>query len=107
MNKFKTGDKVVVMRGKDKGKSGEILRLVLKEGSSLKAVIAGVNIVKKAQKPNPQLGLKGGLIEIEKPIDVSNIMVQDPKSGKPTRVGFKVDEKGKKVRFAKKSGELI
>ena len=90
-----------MMEGKDSGKRGEIV-LVL-EG---KVIVKGMNIVKKSQKPNPQLGLKGGIIEMEKPIDVSNVMLIDKKTDKPTRVGFKVVD-GKKVRFAKKSGETI
>lgn len=107
MNKIKKGDTVQVMRGKDAGKRGEVLMVVEKFGK-MKVVIKDVNVVKKAQKPNPQLGIKGGIIEIEKPVDVSNVMVVDPKMDVPTRVTFKVDEKtGKKVRVAKKSGEVI
>jgi large subunit ribosomal protein L24 len=112
MNKLKKGDKVKVMRGKDAGKEGEIEKLIYKvdkQGKKVtKALIHGVNVVKRSQKPNPQFGIQGGIVEIEKPIDVSNVMLIDKKTGKPTRVGFKVDEKtGKKVRFAKKSGEVI
>lgn len=111
MNKIRKGDLVQVMRGKDSGKRGEVLSVVLKKDSkskgAVKVVIKGINIVKRAQKPNPQLGIKGGLVEIEKPMDVSNVMLVDPKSDKPTRVGLKVDESGKRVRFAKKSGEII
>lgn len=107
MNKFRKGDKVIVMRGKDKGKTGEILSFVKKDGKSAKAVVAGVNIVKKSQKPNPQLGIKGGVLEVEKAIDLSNVMILDPKTGKPSRVGFKVDKDGKKTRISKKSGEII
>lgn len=107
MNKIKKGDTVQVMRGKDAGKRGEVLMVVEKFGQ-LKVVVKDVNVVKKAQKPNPQLGIKGGIIEIEKPVDVSNVMLVDPKMDVPTRVTFKVDEKtGKKVRVAKKSGEVI
>lgn len=109
MNKIKKGDKVRVMMGKDAGKEGEISRIVVKADKKglpkLMVVISGVNVVKRAQKPNPQFGIKGGITEFEKPIDASNVMILDPKTNKPTRVGFKVDEKtGKKVRFAKKSG---
>ncbi len=107
MNKIKKGDTVQVMRGKDAGKRGEVL-MVVKKYNGLKVVIKDVNVVKKAQKPNPQLGLKGGFITFEKPIDVSNVMIIDPKMDVPTRIGFKVDEKtGKKVRVAKKSGEVM
>ncbi|MBE0573995.1 50S ribosomal protein L24 [Candidatus Dojkabacteria bacterium] len=104
MSKIRKGDTVQIMRGKDSGKRGEVLALV----DDAKIVVRGINVVKRARKPNPQLGIKGGLVEVEKAIDVSNVMLIDPKTDKPTRVGFKVDEKtGKKVRFAKKSGELL
>lgn len=107
MNKLRTGDKVIIMRGKDAGKEGEILRIIRKEEQT-KVVVSGVAMVKRHQKPNPTLGLSGGILEVEKPIDISNVMLIDPKTKKPTRVGFKVDEKtGKKVRIAKKSGEII
>lgn len=110
MTKIKKGDNVVVMRGKDAGKTGEVLsvvsRITAKKKQRVMVVVKGVNIVKKSQKPNPQFGIKGGFIEFEKPIDLSNVMMLDPKSGKPTRVGFKV-ENGKKVRISKKSGEII
>lgn len=105
MNKIKKGDNVQIMRGKDAGKSGEVLQ-VLKKGDDFRVVVKGINIVKKSQKPNPQFGIKGGFINFEKPISISNVMLLDPKTGKPTRVGFKVVE-GKKVRVAKKSGEVI
>ncbi len=111
MNKLRTGDKVKVMRGKDAGKEGEVLKVINKlEGKkqSVKVVVAGVNVVKRHQKPNPTLGITGGITEIEKPIDISNVMVLDPKTNEPTRIGIKVDAKtGKKVRFAKKSGQEL
>lgn len=110
MNKIRKGDSVQIMRGKDSGKRGEVLSIVkrVKEGKEVfKIVVKGINIVKRAQKPNPQLGIKGGLVEVEKAMDISNVMLIDPKTDKPTRVGFKVDENGKKVRVAKKSGEVI
>jgi len=99
------------MRGKDAGKRGEVLAIVTKAdkkgNETFKIVVKGVNVVKRAQKPNPQLGVKGGLVEMEKPLDISNVMLVDPKTDKPTRVGFKMDDKGNKVRFAKKSGEVL
>ncbi|WP_240377801.1 50S ribosomal protein L24 [Bacillus piscicola] len=98
----KTGDKVKVITGKDKGKEGVILRAY---PSQQRVLVEGVNIVKKHAKPsqeNPQ----GGILNIEAPVHVSNVMPLDPKSGEPTRVGFKV-ENGKKVRIAKKSGEPL
>ena len=107
MLKIKKGDNVKVVRGKDSGKEGEVLQVLLKE-DSVKVIVKGINIVKRSQKPNPQLGIPGGVSEIEKGIDISNVMLIDKKSGKPTRVSFKLDEKtGKKVRISKISGEVI
>lgn len=105
MTKIKKGDNVIVMRGKDAGKTGEVIKMVKKK-DKVKALIMGVNIVKKSQKPNPQLGIVGGFISFEKPVDVSNVMFIDPKSGKPTRIGFRIED-GKKVRVAKSSGDII
>lgn len=112
MRKLKAGDKVKVMRGKDAGKEGTIDKVVVRSSQKgedrLMVVIKGINVVKKHQKPNPTFNLAGGIIEIEKPIDASNVMLIDPKTGKPTRVGFKVDEKtGEKFRYAKHSGNKI
>jgi large subunit ribosomal protein L24 len=112
MVKIKKGDTVRVMRGKDAGKDGEVLRVVTKKklngAVSYKVVVKGVNIVKKSQKPNPQAGIQGGIIEFEKSVDMSNVMFLDKKLNVPSRIGFRVDEKtGKKVRFSKKSGEII
>jgi large subunit ribosomal protein L24 len=112
MRKIKKGDKVKVMRGKDAGKEGEVLKvvdLINKKGKdATRVVVRGVNIVKKHRKPNPTLNIQGGILEFEKAVDVSNVMLIDPKTGKPTRVAFKIDEKtGKKVRIAKKSGAII
>lgn len=100
--KLKKGDKVVVMAGKDKGKRGEITSVNPKEG---RAVVQGVNLVKRHQRPTQVAA--GGIITKEAPIALSNLMIEDPKDGAPTRVGFKVLEDGRKVRFAKKSGEMI
>ncbi len=99
--KLKKGDKVVVIAGRDKGKTGEILKVIPKEN---RAIVSGVNLVKKHQRPTPQE--PGGIITKEAPIHLSNLMLADPKDGRPTRVGFKFVE-GRKVRFAKKSGEVI
>lgn len=99
--KLKKGDKVVVVAGKDKGKRGEILSVLPSEG---RAVVQGVNLVKRHQRPTQTSA--GGINTKEAPIQLSNLMVEDPKDGAPTRVGFKVED-GKKVRFAKKSGEVI
>ena len=100
---IKKGDMVQVIAGDNKGKQGKVLKVeVLKQ----RAIVEGVNICKKATKPNAQ-NPQGGIIEKEAPIHVSNLMVLDPKSGKPTKVGRKADAKGKLVRYAKKSGEEI
>lgn len=98
----KKGDKVMVISGKDKGKTGVILKAIPKKQ---RVIVEGVNIVKKHSKPS-QLNPQGGIINIEAPIHVSNVMPIDPKTGEPTRVGYKMID-GKKVRIAKKSGEVL
>ncbi|GLQ07772.1 50S ribosomal protein L24 [Sneathiella chinensis] len=98
----KKGDKVVVLTGKDKGKSGEVLRVVREDR---RAVVSGVNMVKRHTKQSQTE--QGGIVEKEAPIHLSNIAVQDPKDGKATRVGYKTLDDGRKVRFAKRSGEVI
>lgn len=100
--KLKKGDKVVVLSGKDKGKRGEIL-VMLRDKN--KAVVQGVNIVKKHTKPSQNNA--GGIIEKELPIHLSNIGIEDPKDGKPTRIGIKILADGSKARIAKRSGEMI
>ena len=100
--KIKTKDKVVVLAGKDKGKTGEVLKVIPAEN---RVVVQGVNVVKKHQRASARS--QGGIIEMEAPINVSNLAHVDPKDGKPTRVGFKVLEDGRKVRVAKRSGEVI
>jgi len=100
--KIRKGDKVIVLSGRDKGKSGEVVKLVLKEK---RAFVQGINVVKRHTKPsqtNP-----GGIVDKELPIHLSNLAIIDPKDDKPTRVGFKTLEGGRKVRFAKRSGEVI
>jgi large subunit ribosomal protein L24 len=99
--KLKKGDKVVVIAGKDKGKRGEITSVLPAEG---RAVVQGVNLVKRHQRPTQTAA--GGIETKEAAIQLSNLMIEDPKDQAPTRVGFKVVD-GKKVRFAKKSGEVI
>ena len=98
----KKGDKVMVITGKDKGKTGVILTAYPKKD---RVLVEGVNIVKKHTKPN-QENPQGGIVSQEASIHVSNVMVIDPKTGEPTRVGYKI-ENGKKVRVAKKSGENL
>lgn len=101
--KIKKGDRVQVLAGRDKGKRGDVIRVVPEEN---RAFVQGVNIVKRHQKPQG-MGRPGGIVEKEGPIDLSNLALLDPKSDKPTRVGFKVLEDGRKVRVAKTSGEVI
>ena len=101
MQKIRKGDKVVVLAGKDKGRTGEVLRVLPKED---RALVRGINIVVRHQRQTQNQ--EGGLIRKEAPIHLSNLAVADPKDGKPTRVGFKV-EGDKKVRVAKRSGETI
>ena len=102
MNKIRKGDKVVVLTGKDKGRTGEVIKV---QPSDDKAVVRGVNMVVRHQRQSQTQ--EGGLIRKEAPIHLSNIAVVDPKDGKsPTRVGFEVRD-GKKVRIAKRSGEVI
>ena len=102
MQKIRKGDKVVVLTGKDKGRSGEVIQVMPKED---RAVVRGINVVKRHQRQTANQ--EGGIISKEAPIHLSNIAVADPKDGKPTRVGFKFLEDGRKVRFAKRSGEII
>ena len=100
--KIRKGDNVIVLAGKDKGKQGEVLSVKPVEG---KAVVQGVNMVKRHTRPTQFQA--GGIIEKEAPIAISNVAIVDPKEGKATRVGFKTLEDGSKVRFAKLSGEVI
>ena len=101
MQKIRKGDKVVVLTGKDKGRSGEVIQVMPKED---KAVVRGVNMVKRHQRQTQSQ--EAGIINKEAPIHLSNIAIADRKDGKPTRVGFKIDG-DKKVRVAKRSGEVI
>jgi len=100
--KIKKGDNVIVMIGRDEGKKGEVIEVRPKEN---RAVVRGVNVARKHQRQTPSQ--EGGIISKEAPIHISNLALEDPKDGKPTRVGFKMLEDGKKVRFAKRSGEVI
>jgi len=100
--KIKKGDKVVVLTGRDKGKTGEVVQMLPKEE---RAVVRGVNVVKRHTRQSASS--EGGIISKEAPIQLSNLAYADPKDGKPTRVGFKTLEDGRKVRFAKRSGDLI
>jgi large subunit ribosomal protein L24 len=100
--KIKKGDKVVVLTGRDKGRKGEVTLVMPKEG---KAFVSGVNLVKRHQKQSQTQ--EGGIISKEAAIQLSNIAIADPKDGKATRVGFKILDDGRKVRVAKRSGDLI
>ena len=100
--KLKKGDKVVVTTGKDKGKTGEITTVLPKEG---KVIVAGVNMVKRHTKPTQESA--GGIVSKEMPIHISNVAYIDPKDGKATRIGYKVEKGGHKVRVAKRSGEVV
>jgi large subunit ribosomal protein L24 len=101
--KVKKGDRVVVLTGRDKGKEGEVLKVLPQES---RVVVQGVMLVKRHQKASPR-NPEGGIVSKEAAIDVSNIAHLDPKDGMPTRVGFKFLEDGRKVRYAKRSGEVI
>jgi large subunit ribosomal protein L24 len=100
--KIRKGDKVVVLCGRDKGRTGEVVQVM---PSERRALVRGVNLVKRHQKQTANQ--EGGIISKEGPIDLSNIALADPKDGKPTRVGFKIMADGKKVRVAKRSGVEI
>lgn len=100
--KIKKGDQVIVITGRDKGKTGEVIQAMPKDS---KVVVRGVNLVKRHTKPTQENA--GGIVSKEQPIHVSNVALIDPKSGKATRVGTKIEKDGQKVRIAKKSGEVI
>ena len=102
MGHIRKGDRVVVTTGRDKGKKGEVLKVYPKEN---RALVSGVNTAKHHQKQTPKL--QGGIVNKELPIQLSNLAHLDPKTGEATRVGFKMLNDGRKVRFAKKSGEVI
>lgn len=101
--KIKSGDLVYVTTGKDKGKTGKVLKLLKAKN---RVIVEKVNVVKRHSKPTQQ-SPTGGIVEKELGIDLSNVMLLDPESNKPTRVGYNVDDKGKKTRISKKSGEEI
>jgi len=102
MERIRKGDRVVVLSGRDRGKKGEVFQVMPKEG---RALVRGVNTVRRHQRQTAQQ--EGGIISKEAPIHLSNLALEDPKDGKPTRIGFKVLEDGRKVRVAKRAGEHI
>ena len=103
MLKIKRDDEVIVIAGKDKGKRGKVLKVLEKN----RLLVAGVQMIKKHQKPNPQAGVAGGIIEKEAPIQVSNVALFNSATSKGDRVGFKVLEDNKKIRIFKSSGEAV
>jgi large subunit ribosomal protein L24 len=103
MRKIKKGDDVVVISGKDKGKRGTVLRVV----SADLVIVEGANKVKKHQRPNPNKGTTGGIVEMEKPVQISNVAIFNPATQKPDRVGIRILEDKRKVRYFKSNGELL
>lgn len=103
MGKIRKGDDVIVIAGRDKGKRGSVLTVL----SDSQVVVEGVNVVKRHTKPNPNMGKPGGIIAKEAGVDVSNVMLFNPKAGKGDRVGFKVLDNGTKVRVFKSNGEVL
>jgi large subunit ribosomal protein L24 len=102
MQKIKRDDEIIVIAGRDKGKRGKVTRVLSKD----KILVGGINVVKKHQRPNPQMGVPGGIVEIEAPLHVSNVAIFNPSTKKADRVGFKV-EGDKKTRVFKSSGEAV
>ena len=100
--KIKKGDTVIVLTGKDKGREGQVIAVQPKDD---KVVVQGINMIARHTRPSQMQS--GGIIRREAPMAISNVAIKDPSTGKPTRVGFKVQEDGKKVRFAKGSGEVL
>lgn len=103
MKKVHRNDEVIVIAGRDKGKRGKVLRVLDDD----RLIVSGVQMVKKHQKPNPQMGVPGGILEQEAPIQPSNVAIFNPATKKADRVGFKVGEDGKKIRVFKSNGEAV
>ena len=104
MNRIKKGDEVIVIAGKDKGRRGTVLGVIEEDD---RVLIEGVNVVKKHQKPNPNMGVQGGIVEQERPLHLSNVMIFNPITGKRDRVGIKTLEDGRRVRFFKSNNEVV
>lgn len=102
MNKIRKGDKVVILSGKDKGRNGEVIKVNPEENT---AIVRGINMVKRHQRQTQTQ--EAGIISKEAPLHISKLAIADPKDGKPTRIGFRIEKDGKKVRVAKRSGDLI
>jgi large subunit ribosomal protein L24 len=103
MKRIQKGDQVIVISGKDKGRQGTVLRV----GDDDRVLVEAVNLVKKHEKPNPMKGVEGGIVEKEMPLHTSNVMLFNPMTSKGDRVGFKVLEDGRKVRYFKSNGEVV
>ena len=103
MNRIRQGDEVVIIAGKDKGRRGSVLRVYDDE----RVLVEGVNVARKHQKPNPNAGVPGGIIEKEMPLDISNVMVYNPTAGKGDRVGIRALADGRKVRYFKSNDEVL
>ena len=103
MNKIKKGDEVIVITGKDKGRRGTVVNIQ----DNGKVLVENINMVKKAQKPNPNLGITGGIIDKEMPLELSNVMLFNPATGKGDKVGIKTLEDSTKVRSFKSNGEVV
>lgn len=103
MRKIKRGDEVIVITGRDKGKRGQVVRVLATD----KVVVEGVNLVKKHVKPNPMTGQQGGIVEKEMPLHVSNVAYYNKATQRPDRIGFRLLDDGRKVRFTKSNGEVV
>ncbi len=103
MRKIRTGDEIIVITGKDKGRRGTVLRVYDDE----RVLVEGINMVKKHQKPNPQAGVQGGIIDKEMPIEQSNLMLYNPQTKKGDRLGIRFLEDGRKVRYFKSNNEVV
>ena len=103
MRKIKSDDEVIVIAGRDKGKRGKVVK-ILKDD---RLIVSGIQMVKKHQKPNPQAGIQGGIVEMEAPIQISNVAIFNPATEKADRVAFKILEDGKKIRVFKSNGEAV
>lgn len=104
MKRIKKGDDVIVISGKDKGRRGTVLKVIDEDG---RVLVEGINVVKKHQKPNPNAGVQGGIVEQEHSLHVSNVMLFNPATGKGDRIGIKTLEDGRKVRFFKSNQEVV
>jgi large subunit ribosomal protein L24 len=103
MRKIKKGDEVIITAGKDKGKRGSVLHVMLDD----RVLVESCNMAKKHVKPNPNAGVQGGIVEKEMPVHISNVALFNPATGKGDRVGFKILEDGRKVRFFKSNNEVV